>query len=281
MRKLLLITGLLLAMTLPAHAATVDLVTPTVQQGQTLIVAFDEQPTKVTLGKNALTPFPYQNGWRLVVPFSLGAYTGSVKLVTQFKTLRSTTGEPLSVTKTFRITRFTPNVINLPVPPKLNQTPKQLVQNLAVTNSSINSFVKTITGTTLFGAPFALPLTDNKISSRFGETRKTGTEKITHLGTDFDLPKGTPVAAINDGLVAKAYLDSVYGNSVIINHGRGIYSLYLHLDTLRVATGETVSKGAIVGTLGETGLASAPHLHLSIKINGVSVDPLQFVSSFR
>jgi murein DD-endopeptidase MepM/ murein hydrolase activator NlpD len=156
------------------------------------------------------------------------------------------------------------------------------VQSLASTNETVGVTVQKVTDTTRFSTPFALPLRDNrKISSPFAEVRKTGEERITHLGVDFDQPKGSLVAAINDGVVAKAYVDPTYGNSIYVDHGRGIYSLYLHLDTMRVKAGDVVKKGTIVGTLGESGLASAPHLHLSIKINGTSVDPLQFVGSFR
>ena len=101
------------------------------------------------------------------------------------------------------------------------------------------------------------------------------------MGVDFDVPKGTAVRAINDGTVKNAYLDSIYGNSVIVDHGRGIYSLYLHLDSMSVKSGDTIEKGETLGFAGSSGLSSAPHLHLSVKINGVSVDPIQFVSAFR
>ncbi len=222
MRRYLLIPLFLNLLALPAHAATVEILTPRLQQGQTLIAKFDEQPTKVTLNSVALTAFPYQTGWRVIAPIALTAKTGSQQMIAEFKTG--------SVTKTITIAARTPHVIVLPVPPKLNQTPQQLVQNLATVNSTINTGVQIVTKETRFRTPFALPLANNRnISSPFGEIRQTGEERINHLGTDFVMPKGSSVAAINAGVVSKAYVDPVYGNSVIIDHGQGIYTLYLQL----------------------------------------------------
>lgn len=259
----------------PAHGATLSAYTKILRPGDAFIAGFSEKPQAVFLGATELTPFPYQDSWRVVLPLSLTAKTGRIALVAAFPSGFA-----------FEIVTITPreqNVIVLPVPEKMNQTPTQLVQNLATTNTSIKSIVAGApTKETLFNSPFGLPLFNNqKISSPFGEVRQTGEERITHLGVDFDQPKGSSVVAINSGVVAKAYLDSVYGNSVFIDHGQGIFTLYLHLDTIRVKAGQNVLKGTVVGTLGESGLASAPHLHLSIKINGSSVDPLQFVQSFR
>lgn len=283
MRRTLLLSIILLASSHIAQAATVTLLTPIVLPGQTVIAAFDTKPTTLLLGGKPQTSFPYRDGWRMVAPIPLSATAGA-------RNLRVNFAETKLVRSVIVLERNSP-VIELPVPPKLNQTPTQLVQNLAITNTDINKTVQAVTETTRFKSPFGLPLTNNKkISSVFGEIRITRAmdsagspqvERINHLGTDFAQPKGSLVAAVNDGVVAKAYLDSTYGNSVFVDHGRGIFTLYLHLDSMRVKAGDVVKKGKIIGTLGETGLASAPHLHLSLKINGVSVDPLQFIASFR
>lgn len=274
MKTLASLIFLSLALATPAVAAEMSVLTPSLMPGQTLIATFTEKPAAVTFLDKTLEAFPYQTGWRVATPIPLSTKAGGY-------VLSATIGENvLTSVVTVKPRRFT--TINLPVPPKLNQTPQQLVQNLATTNTSINSVTKNITKTTRFTQPFGLPLADNrKISSPFGEVRKTGEESITHLGTDFDVKKGTRIGAINAGTVSAAYLDPVYGNSVIIDHGYGIYSLYLHLDTMRVSKGATVKKGTFIGTVGDSGLASGPHLHLSIKVNGQSVDPIQFVSAFR
>lgn len=274
MQRFASIIALYLLTLLPAQAATITLLTPTVRPGDAFIASFSEAPTSVSLQGKQLHAFPYRDEWRVVVPVPLSATSGAQTLTVRFK--------DATVTKTVAVTGRTPLVINLPVPPKLNQTPQQLVTNLAATNSTVGAAIQKVTPVTRFTSSFALPLRNNrKISSPFGEVRQTGNERITHMGVDFDQPKGSAVAAINDGVVSRAYADPVYGNSVHVDHGRGIYSLYLHLEAMKVREGQTVKKGTLIGTLGESGLASAPHLHLSIKINGTSVDPLQFVNSFR
>jgi len=282
MKRVLFFLLLSLTLVLPARAATITLLTPTVIPGQTIIAAFDEEPTKVTLNGKLQTAFPYQKSWRVVAPLSLATKTGPQKLTAEF--------DSGTFTKTISVISRKPKIIELPVPPKLNQTPQQLVQSLAKTNTGINALVQQVTSDTKFNSPFGLPLANNRtISSPFGEIRKTrsagsgqaGEEIINHLGVDFVRPKGSLVVAINDGVVSKAYLDSTYGNSVFVDHGRGIFTLYLHLDSIRVKAGDVVKKGKVIGTLGDTGLSSAPHLHLSLKIGGVSVDPLQFVQNFK
>ncbi|HXF44084.1 MAG TPA: M23 family metallopeptidase [Candidatus Paceibacterota bacterium] len=234
----------------------------------------EEPQSAAFLGKK-VEVFPYQNGFRAAVPVPLATKAGSYAFTADF-------ADGTHFEKAITVRSGKGRIIVLPPPPKLGLTGKQVVQNLDSVNQTVRKSVEEVADITRFNATFGLPLYDNrKISSPFGEVRQTGSERITHLGVDFDNPKGRMVAAINSGVVKSAYLDAIYGNTVILDHGRGIYSLYMHLDTMKVKAGDAVKKGTIVGTVGESGLASAPHLHLSIKIKGVSVDPIQFVSVFR
>ena len=172
--------------------------------------------------------------------------------------------------------------MSLGIPKQLNLTPEKLITQLGEAKKDIDATARVQIDTILFNGPFGLPLFDNrKIASIFGEIRETGGTEIRHLGVDFEAPIGTPVGAMNNGIVRKAYVDPVYGNSVIVDHGKGIFSLYMHLNEMRVKEGGTVAKGTVVGTVGKTGYATSPHLHLSVKINSVSVDPLRFVRSFK
>lgn len=172
-------------------------------------------------------------------------------------------------------------VVDLGLPEKLGVTPSQLVKNLETEKSNLNSIVAVKTDKA-FSHNFGFPLADNRrIVAPYGEIRKSGEQLIRHLGTDFGSPKGSVVAAINDGIVRKAGDDPVYGNTVIVDHGAGIFSLYMHLDSIKAKIGQPVKYGQIVGTVGETGYATGPHLHLSIKINTVSVDPIKFVKILK
>ncbi|MEK7195302.1 MAG: M23 family metallopeptidase [Patescibacteria group bacterium] len=257
------------------YAASVVVFNPAVRQGETLVMKFSEVPKSAVFNGKEIVVFPYQNDWRAIVPLPLSMKTGAYRLTAEFS-------GGTSFEKNTTVLKKPIKTITLPPPPKLGLTDKEIVQNLAVANSGVRKTVEEVKDATLFAAPFGLPLADNrKISSPFGEIRKTGEESITHLGTDFDAAKGRAVGAINAGTVKSAYFDSIYGNSVIIDHGRGIYSLYIHLNTMKVKAGDAVKKGTLVGTVGDSGLASAPHLHLSIKVGGVSVDPVQFVRVFK
>ncbi|TSD01862.1 MAG: peptidase M23, partial [Parcubacteria group bacterium Athens0714_26] len=72
-----------------------------------------------------------------------------------------------------------------------------------------------------------------------------------------------------------------YGKTLIIDHGLGIFSLYLHLDEFKVLNGKGVKRGELVGLSGNTGYSISPHLHFSIKANGASVDPLKFIETTK
>lgn len=274
-----LITLLLISAPLLAFAATpaprLSYTPLAPRQGDAIVVHFTEKPTALTWNSQVITVFPYGQSFRALIPLSATAKTGAFPLTATFA---DGTIEQRSIV----VNKAAFTIINLPVPEKLNQTPQQLVKSLGTVNKGINSVVSQPTQKLYFSEPFALPLYNNKnIGSQFGEVRKTGTEEIRHLGTDFTAKTGTPVAAINAGVVSQSYLDSTYGETVIIDHGYGIYTLYMHLNTRKVKAGEAVKKGTIIGTVGQTGYASGPHLHLSVKINGTSVDPLRFVSFFK
>jgi murein DD-endopeptidase MepM/ murein hydrolase activator NlpD len=98
-----------------------------------------------------------------------------------------------------------------------------------------------------------------------------------HAGMDFTAPMGTDVYSTGNGVVsAVEYSKRGYGNHVIIDHGFGYQTLYAHLDRPNVRRGQKVSRGDIIGFVGNTGLSLAPHLHYEVKINGQNVDPVNY-----
>lgn len=98
-----------------------------------------------------------------------------------------------------------------------------------------------------------------------------------HRGVDFAGAPGTPVLAAANGTVVIADALNIRGNTVVIDHGWGVYTLYAHQNVLMVSPGDTVISGQPIGTIGSTGRITGPHLHWEVWINGVSVDPLQWV----
>jgi len=117
------------------------------------------------------------------------------------------------------------------------------------------------------------------ISDVFGVQRVfNGVVKSTHQGLDFRVTTGTPVAAINSGTILLAQSLYFEGNCVVIDHGQGLLSLYLHLSEMRVKAGDRVAKGDEIGRSGGTGRATGPHLHLAVRWQGVYLNPQALLS---
>lgn len=97
-----------------------------------------------------------------------------------------------------------------------------------------------------------------------------------HKGFDFASVKNAPVKAANDGVVVFTGFLGIYGNSVIIDHGLCVYSLYSHLDSISVKEGQKVDKNTVIGKTGTTGLAVGDHLHFGLLVNGIEVNPIEW-----
>jgi hypothetical protein len=114
--------------------------------------------------------------------------------------------------------------------------------------------------------------------TNFGERRIfNGAPRAPHAGADLHAAAGTPVHATNRGRVALAKSLFFTGNTVIIDHGLGIYSLYAHLSRIDVKSGETVKNGQIIGLVGATGRVTAAHLHWAVRVQGARVDPFSLI----
>jgi murein DD-endopeptidase MepM/ murein hydrolase activator NlpD len=105
-----------------------------------------------------------------------------------------------------------------------------------------------------------------------------GEERAPHAGVDFRGAPGTPVAAPASGRVVLAEDLFFTGQTVVIDHGLGLYSLLAHLSRIDVSPGQTVAQGHTVGLLGATGRVTGPHLHWTVRLNGARVDPLRVVA---
>lgn len=122
---------------------------------------------------------------------------------------------------------------------------------------------------------FEMPC-EGRIRTAFGSRRIINRKEThTHRGVDISAPEGAPVVASNSGMVALAREDfRLHGKTVVIDHGQGLASLYLHLSAISVAEGQFVQKGDQIGQVGQTGASTGPHLHWGFYVHGTSVDPL-------
>ena len=125
---------------------------------------------------------------------------------------------------------------------------------------------------------FILPL-NSFITSDFGKARVyNDTLKGYHSGTDFRAKVGTPIIASNNGTIVLVKNRFYSGGTVIIDHGQGIYTCYYHMSKFDVKKNQKIKKGEVLGLSGATGRVTGPHLHFSVRVGGVQVDPLQFVA---
>jgi murein DD-endopeptidase MepM/ murein hydrolase activator NlpD len=132
-------------------------------------------------------------------------------------------------------------------------------------------------GERLWEGEFLMPL-EGRLTTAFGVIRYiNGVESERHSGLDIAAPRGTPVKVANSGKVNLAMSLNVTGNTVIIDHGFNLFSAYCHMDRLLVQEGDTVQKGDIVGEVGSTGFSTGPHLHWTISIGPVFVNPWLFL----
>lgn len=129
----------------------------------------------------------------------------------------------------------------------------------------------------VFDGAFGLPAAAT-ITSGFGSTRTyTGGVQRVHTGTDFGAAPGAPVMAAASGQVVMVDNLNIRGLATIIDHGRGVYTGYWHQSETYVSPGDYVQQGQVIGAVGSSGRVSGPHLHWELWVNGIPVDPMQWV----
>ena len=128
----------------------------------------------------------------------------------------------------------------------------------------------------LYKSGFMRPIKGGRISSVFGSQRiLNGKPKNAHNGIDIAVPRGTPVKAMADGIVRLSANNFYYsGNYILLDHGQGLNSFYLHLSKSFVHEGQLVKKGEVIGKVGTTGRSTGPHLHWGVQWFNKRVDPL-------
>lgn len=168
----------------------------------------------------------------------------------------------------------------LGIPEKLGGDTPESEQNLIKTlieESAVINAVPTA-GEKLWDGGFRFPLDGEvTVTDTYGYSRLTGASTIAHKGTDFRASVGTPVYAANSGTVRYTGFLRNYGRTIVIDHGLGLQTVYMHLSEILVKNGDKINKGELIAKSGDTGYVFGPHLHLSVKIDRISVDPMKFM----
>jgi murein DD-endopeptidase MepM/ murein hydrolase activator NlpD len=126
-------------------------------------------------------------------------------------------------------------------------------------------------------APSLWPI-EGRVASSFGEREDPfNGEGAFHSGIDIDAPYGTPVRAAADGDVAGASTVSGYGREVVLDHGHELSTVYGHLSAIAVLPGQHVTRGQVIGYVGQSGRATGPHLHYEVRVHNVPVNPHKYL----
>jgi murein DD-endopeptidase MepM/ murein hydrolase activator NlpD len=120
--------------------------------------------------------------------------------------------------------------------------------------------------------------TDRPVSGAFGSRRVfNGEERNPHLGTDFKAPAGSPIKAPLAGRVALVGDYFFNGQTVLVDHGQGLISMFAHLSSIKVKEGDQLTQGQVLGLVGSTGRSTGPHLHWTMSLNDTRIDPAIFL----
>ena len=167
---------------------------------------------------------------------------------------------------------------HLSVAPDQAELPEDLLARYQQEREHLAQVLRTFTETGPESLALLQPVPGRR-SGSFGLRRViNGVARAPHSGLDIAAPEGTPVVAPVAGRVVDTGDYLFLGRTLVLDHGQGLLSLYSHLSAIDVATGATVPAGAAIGKVGMTGRATGPHLHFSVYLNAVSVDPAIFLA---
>ena len=182
-------------------------------------------------------------------------------------------GKTLRVVQTIKVGRAVYPKITVRVAKQYTQPNPEQVKEAQADKGVKQMTFGALTPERLWSGPFVPPVSVG-ISDVFGTARVFNQEvRSRHQGLDYAAPTGTPVHAVNRGTVILARPLYFEGNCVVVDHGQGLLSLYLHLSEFRVKEGDEVESGQLIGLSGGSGRASGPHLHLAIRWQGVYLNP--------
>ena len=187
-------------------------------------------------------------------------------------------GQPRQRLLAFTVVRGAYRSENLKVNPgKVNPNKKDL-QRAAREAREVRRIYDAASSQPDWEAAFQKPLA-SVITSPYGNRRLFNGELASyHSGVDFRAPVGTPVQTANRGTIRLAKNLFYAGNTVLIEHGAGVFTIYAHLSKMGVTAGQPVEMGQVIGWSGQSGRVSGPHLHWGVKLNGQNVDPFQFLA---
>jgi murein DD-endopeptidase MepM/ murein hydrolase activator NlpD len=260
----------------PAAGAVKVTVTPSaVRQGDVALIVVTGAASAPDMdGSVAGRPlffFPYADGYAALIGVDLEAKPGRtpwrIGFVDRGGIARKAAGTITVKTRKFPVQRLT-------LPASMVDLSPENERRADAEAARLRTLFGTISSERLWRGRFIRPVASEGKAEGFGSRRIiNGKPRSPHSGLDFAAPAGTPVVASNRGRVALVVEFFFGGRIVVLDHGEGLYTLYMHLDRVNVAEGALVERGSIIGAVGSTGRATGPHLHWSAGLRHARIDP--------
>lgn len=249
-----------------------------VPQGQAVRLSLPDEPGIQSVEiqwQDKVIPYVRVGGkWTTILGVDLdlkpGDYTGEVRV------RKSGTVERRSVALSVKSVKFP--VQRLTVADAFVELSPENTERALREAKDIEEIHKAISGEALWREPFVVPIPGG-VGSNFGSRRVfNGESRNPHGGADLKATTGTPVRSANRGRVVLAQNLFFTGNTVIVDHGLGIYTLYAHLSRLDVKKAAIVERAQVIGLAGATGRVTGPHLHWGARVQNARVDPFSLVN---
>jgi murein DD-endopeptidase MepM/ murein hydrolase activator NlpD len=237
-------------------------------QGTFVRLTCDTETASARMGERTIPLFKQDNGeWLGLMPIPANHAPGSAQIVLLSPAQQSEQQADLVVVDAHFATQnvnLAPSIANLRNSPEEVALLKGFRENLTDIRHWQDRFIEPVDGCMV--SPYGV--------RRYRNHKPTGDY---HGGVDLRSPAGTPVHAAADGTVKLAQLITALGNAIGLDHGQGVETLYMHMSKLAVEPGAFVKQGDVVGYVGITGRSNGPHLHWTVYVNGVQVNPGQWV----
>ncbi|MGI9308181.1 MAG: M23 family metallopeptidase [Gammaproteobacteria bacterium] len=189
-------------------------------------------------------------------------------------------GTERRITHNIQVQEKTYPTTRLEVEPKYVELSAENQARTAKEREEINAIYTHITPEAYWSEPFSVPIPGVTGGRNFGRRRVFNDQpRSPHSGADLKAATGDEIHASNRGKVVLAKNLFFSGNAVFVDHGLGVYSVYLHLSEYRVAVGDTVERGQVIGRAGATGRVTGPHLHWGMRVSNARVDPFSVLDS--
>ena len=250
---------------------TISVTARAVQPGEVAVVSIDDvdgqAPPHVHAFGHDLPMYRDGDHWRAIVGIDLDVKPGTYSI----------TAEPSGASYQLKVLAKTFRTRRLSVDEAFVTPPASAAARIAKEAALLAETWKTSAPERLWSTPFERPV-PQPANSAFG-TRSifNGTPRSPHGGADFLSPAGTPILAPNAGRIAVAENLYYSGNTVIIDHGLGVFSMLAHLSRIEVTRDAHVHAGDRIGLVGATGRVTGPHLHWAVRVNDARVDPLSLL----